>query len=115
MASKTPTSKLGHGNRPLAKNKRQKEGLNREPGREKEVSAPSEVMRQKKQDTLGSISRTLGKFVNSPKYEDFGLDIGYNYKVQMVIKTELYCKIMARKFSIEGCIKSLYWILRITM
>ena len=67
MASKAPTSKLGHGNRPLAKNKRQKEGLNMETGGDKEVSTPSEERKQRKQDSLEMISRTLGKFVSSPK------------------------------------------------
>ena len=65
---KTPASNLGYENSPLVKNKRQKEGLHREPGKGKGVPTPSEELKQNKQDTLRSISRKLGRFVNSPRY-----------------------------------------------
>ena len=61
LAPKATTSKVGHGNKPLAKKKKQKEGLNVEPAGDKEVPAPSEERKQRKQATLEDISRTLGE------------------------------------------------------
>ena len=86
-----------------------------ETGGDKEVPTPSEERRQRKQDTLEGISRTLGEFVDSPRYEDIGLDMEYTYKVQMVINKELYCRLLARKFGIEQCMKLFYWVLRIAL
>ena len=45
LAPKATTSKVGHGNKPLAKKKKQKEGLNVETGGDKEVPTPSEERR----------------------------------------------------------------------
>ena len=46
-----------------------------ETGGDKEVPTPSEERKQRKQATLEDISRTLGEYVASPRYEDVGLDI----------------------------------------
>ena len=70
LVPKATTSKQGHGNKPLAKKKKQKEGLNVETGGDKEVPTPTEERKQRKQDTLEGISRTLGELVDSPRYED---------------------------------------------
>ena len=52
LVPKATTPSVGHGNKPLAKKKKQKEGLNVETGGDKEVPTTSEERRQRKQDTL---------------------------------------------------------------